>query len=83
LPPAGLAVLGAPVDELPDLRQRALERGLDVIDFPRFGQLTNDYGEFCRLVQVTEPAELEYVGIAVHGAARDVRSITGRLPLLR
>jgi Protein of unknown function (DUF2000) len=79
--PVGLPVLRAARGELARLRADAGEAGLDVIDFPAVGQQTNDYDEVRRCVAQTPTAELEYLGVAVHGPRRAVRRLTGSLAL--
>jgi hypothetical protein len=81
--PLGLPVLRAPRGELVRLRTDAGEAGLEVIDFPTFGQQTNDYEEVRRWVAQTPTAELEYLGVAVHGPRRAVGRLTGSLALFR
>ena len=79
-----LPVLRAPSSRLTDMRiAAALDGGLDVIDFPAFGQQTNDYDEFCAHIAQTPAAQLRYLGVAVYGARRAVARLTGSLPLLR
>jgi hypothetical protein len=53
--PVGIAVLGAPRDQLPTLRERAIRVGCDVIDFPVEGQLTTDYDRFRNVVASVPP----------------------------
>jgi hypothetical protein len=81
--PQGLPVLRAPRSELAQLRAQALEAEIAVIDFPTFGQQTNDYEEFRARVATTPPAELDYLGILLRGTPRSVRKLTGSLALLR
>jgi hypothetical protein len=81
--PMGLPVLAAPRAQLGDLRARAVGAGVGVIDFPTFGQQTTDYDAFRRLVAQTPNAELEYLGIALHGPRRAIGRLTGNLRLLR
>ena len=57
--------------------------GVSVVDFPVFGQQTNDYDEFRGMVAATPAAELSYLGVALSGSGRAVRRLTGRLALLR
>ena len=80
--PTGLPVLRATRAELGDLRVRAGAAGLRVVDFPAFGQQTNDYDEVRDAVARTPTAALEYIGVAVHGPRRAVGRLTGRLALL-
>lgn len=81
--PIGIPVLGAPADELPALRDKAVAAGLEVIDFPAQGQQTTDYAEFRRLVRATEPGALRYVGVMIYGAKKKVSRLVGRYGLLR
>jgi hypothetical protein len=81
--PIGLPVLRASRDELVELRRRAGADGVSVIDFPVFGQRTNDYDEFRGMVAATPAAELSYLGVALSGPHRAVRRLTGTLALLR
>ncbi len=69
--------------ELVEIRRRAAADGVGVVDFPVFGQQTNDYDEFRGMVAATPAAELSYLGVALAGSARAVRRLTGRLALLR
>jgi uncharacterized protein DUF2000 len=81
--PMGLPVLAAPRGQLGDLRSRAVGAGVGVVDFPTFGQQTTDYEAFCGLVAQTANAELEYLGVALHGPRRAIARLTGNLRLLR
>jgi len=78
-----LPVLRAAHPRLSALRTAALDNALDVIDFPAFGQQTNDYDEFRARIARTPAAQLRYLGIALHGPRRAVARVTGSLPLLR
>ena len=78
----GLPVLGAERDRLPELRARALGVGVGVIDIPAVGQQTNDYDDVRAHVRRTATADLEYLGLALHGSRRAVSRVTGTLPLL-
>jgi hypothetical protein len=75
----GLPVLGAARDELPALG--ALAAGVGVIDIPAVGQQTNDYEEVRAHVARTATADLEYLGVALHGPRRAVSRVTGTLRL--
>ena len=81
--PIGLPVLRAPRADLVELRRGAAADGVRVVDFPVFGQQTNDYEEFRGMVAATPAGELSYLGVALSGSARAVRRLTGRLALLR
>ena len=62
--------------------RRAGGAGVGVIDIPAFGQQTNDYDEVSAHVARTATAELEYLGLALHGSRRAVSRVTGTLRLL-
>ena len=79
----GLPILKAPAADLSALRARAVEAGVEVIGFPRFGQATTDYEAFRANVAQTPTAELEYLGLLLAGPKRMVDKLTGSLPLLR
>ena len=81
--PIGLPVLRAARADLVDIRRRAAADGVGVVDFPVFGQRTNDYDEFRGMVAATPAAELSYLGVALSGPRRAVGRLTGRLALLR
>jgi hypothetical protein len=81
--PQGLPVLAAPRAALADLRARAREAGIGIIAFPSLGQQTNDYDEVRAWVADRPTAEIDYLGLALHGARRAVSRVTGNLALLR
>jgi hypothetical protein len=81
--PMGLPVLVAPRDQLGALRARAVDAGVGVVDFPTFGQQTTDYEAFRGRVARTPSADLEYLGVALHGPRRAIGRLTGSLRLLR
>ena len=81
--PIGIPVLGAPQDDLPRIRSRALEAGLAVVDFPVEGQATNDYAEFRRLMSGLAPDSVQYLGIMLLGPKKKVGRIVGKYSLLK
>lgn len=81
--PMGLPVLSAPAERLTALRAAALDRGLDVIDFPTSGQQTTDYDAFAAAVAASPTAALTLLGVALCGPSKPVRKLTGGFPLLR
>ncbi len=81
--PIGIAVLAAGQEELGPIRQKGLEAGCDVIDFPVQGQQTTDYQAFRDTVAVVDPAELIYSGVALIGQKKAIARIVGSLKLLR
>lgn len=81
--PIGIAVLGVPGERLPELRARALDRGVDVVDFPSQGQDTNDYQEYGSRVSKVPTEDLAYVGVGVFGTRKAVSKVIGHVPLLK
>ena len=81
--PIGITVLGAPAGELVTLRERALSRRLDVVDFPAQGQETTDYAVFGASVAKVATSALVYVGVGIFGARKAVGKVVGRYALLR
>jgi hypothetical protein len=79
----GLPILTASAVGLAALRSRAVEAGVELIGFPRFGQETTDYEAFRAHVARTRTADLAYLGLLVAGPKRAVNRLTGSLPLLR
>jgi hypothetical protein len=61
----------------------ALASEVGVIDFPTLGHQTNDYDEFRHNVTQMPGAQLEYLGLALHGPKPTVTKLTGNLRLLR
>lgn len=82
--PIGFPMLKAPREELRTLAARArTTEGVGVIDFPAPGQRTTNYDEFRAAVAQTPVAELDYVGVLVHGDKKPVNKLTGSYALLR
>jgi hypothetical protein len=80
--PIGIAILAAAQAELPEIRQKGVLAGCDVVDFPVEGQQTTDYETFREAVAALEPGALHYLGIALIGQKREIGKIVGRLKLL-
>src|SRR6187551_1659160 len=83
LVPLGIAVLAAPRDLLPRLRDRASVAEIDVISFPVEGQQTTDYEAFRRAIASVPTSELRFVGVCLYGPRKAVTKLVGSLPLLR
>ena len=81
--PIGISVLGAPAADLPSLRDKAGQAGLEVVDFPAQGQQTNDYAEFRKMLGETAPDQVRYLGVMVYGERKKVSRIVGKYALLR
>ncbi len=81
--PIGIAVLAAPAEELGAVRDKALGRGVDVVDFPSQGQETTDYAAFGAAVAEVATDGLRYVGVGLLGPRKAVGKIVGKYGLLR
>lgn len=75
-----LPILAAGRIALPLLREKAIKLGLTVLDFNSAAQLSRTYPEYERRLQADH---LEYLGLALFGAAKAVTSLTGNLKGLR
>lgn len=80
--PIGIAVLTGSQQELSEIRQKGLNAGCDVIDFPVEGQQTKNYQFFREAVAAIEPEALSYVGVAFVGQKKVISKIVGDLTLL-
>ena len=81
--PIGIAVLSAQQSELNTLRQKGLESGCDVIDFPVQGQQTTNYQAFSDAVREVAPDHLRYVGLALVGEKKTIAKLVAPLRLLK
>ena len=81
--PIGIAVLAAPLEELPGLRANGASAGCDIVDFPVQGQQTTDYKAFQDAVATVATDELRYVAIALVGQRKPIGKIVGKLGLLK
>jgi len=82
--PIGLPILKAPRADLRLMHERARQMaGVTVVAFPHCGQQTTDYTEFTGRVAASASAELDHVGLALHGPRKQVSKLVGQLPLLR
>ena len=81
--PIGITVLAAEQPFLSQVRDKGIEAGCDVVDFPVQGQQTTNYQAFIEQVALTEQAALQYVGIALMGERKTISKIVANLPLLK
>lgn len=81
--PIGIPMLQGNQEQLNELREKALEKGFDVVDFPRQGQQTKDYGEFLEMMSTAKVEDLEYLGIAIIGKKNAVNRLTKHLEMIR
>lgn len=75
-----LPILAAASTELPELRRKAHDSGLFVVDFNTAARDSRTYPEYEHKVA---NEQVSYLGIAIYGAARAVTSIAGNLKSLR
>lgn len=74
--PIGIPMLQCDNEQLKDLRTKALEKGFDVVDFPKQGQQTKNYDEFLEMMSTANTDDLEYLGIAIIGKKNPVNKLT-------
>lgn len=74
--PIGIPMLQCENEQLKELRSKALEKGYDVVDFPKQGQMTKNYDEFLEMMSVANTDDLEYLGIAIIGKKNPVNKLT-------
>ena len=79
--PHPVPTLAASDRELREIKARADERELTVVGFNDVARRSRTYLDYLDRLAVTEPAEMEYVGLAVFGPKKDVNKLTGRLSL--
>ncbi|MDQ4106499.1 MAG: DUF2000 domain-containing protein, partial [Actinomycetota bacterium] len=78
-----LCVLKASREVLRDLRRRAEDEELLVVDFTDAAQTSKTYADYERKIAAVSTGQLNYLGVAFYGARRPVNRLTGSLPLLR
>ncbi len=79
-------ILKASPETLREIRQKLSGpeyQGLTVVDFSNLAQSCKTYAEFIAKMARTQENTLEYFGIAICGAKKQVNKLTGSLPLLR
>ena len=81
--PIGIPMLQCSNEQLKDLRAKALEKGFDVVDFPKQGQQTKNYDEFLEMMSTANTDELEYLGIAIVGKKNPVNKLTKHCEMIR
>ena len=85
---AGITTLPIPIlrtsgETLRDLRRRAEDEDLLVVDFTDAAQTSKTYEDYeCKIAAVSTE-QLNYLGVALYGAKKPVNRLTGSLPLLR
>lgn len=74
--PIGIPMLQCAQDNLKAIRASAIEKGFDVVDFPKQGQQAKDYDEFTSMMKTASEGDIEYLGIAVIGKKNAVNRLT-------
>lgn len=69
--------------QLRRIKALADERDLTVVGFNEVARRSRTYVEYLDALAVTEPDDMEYVGLAVFGPKKDVNKLTGKLSLAR
>lgn len=80
---AGIPMLKCDGENLRELRQIALDKGCDVVDFPFEGQQTKDYDEFLHTMTMIKTDDINYLGIAIIGKKNAVNRITKHCEMIR
>lgn len=83
LNPHPVPTLVASAEQLRELKAGADERDLTVVGFNEVARRSRDYVEYLDALAVTEPQDVEYVGVAVFGARNAINKLTGKLALMR
>lgn len=79
-----IPILKAPSDVVASIRQSASQfQDVFVADVSDAAQTTVNYADYERKLTAASAAELCYLGVALYGAARVIRKMTGSLSLLR
>ncbi|WP_017580173.1 DUF2000 domain-containing protein [Nocardiopsis valliformis] len=79
--PHPVPTLAATGEQLRRIKALADERDLTVVGFNEVARGSRTYVDYLDRLAQTEPAQLEYVGLAVFGPKKDVNKLTGRLSL--
>lgn len=74
--PSGIPMLQADQGAIHSIREQALAKGLDVVDFTAEGQMTKNYDEYLAMMSKTGGDDLRYLGIAVIGSKNAVSKLT-------
>ena len=81
--PSGIPMLQAEQAQLHEIRQQALAKGLDVVDFTMEGQMTKNYDEYLDMMSGISEENLHYLGIAVIGSKNAVSKLTKSCEMMR
>ena len=78
-----IPILKGTAQTIRDLRGRAVDTGLLVVDFSDAAQTTTTYDDYTAKLLIRLAEDLQYLGIAISGPRKLVNKLTGSLPLLR
>nr|WP_236568112.1 MULTISPECIES: DUF2000 domain-containing protein [unclassified Nocardiopsis] len=81
--PHPVPVLQASGEQLRELKAGADDLAVTVVGFNEVARRSRDYVEYLEALAVTEPRDVDYVGLAVTGPRKEVNKLTGKLALLR
>ncbi len=81
--PIGIPMLHCPAEQLNDIRQAALDKGCDVVDFPVEGQQTKNYDEFIVMMSTIPMEQIRYLGLALIGNKKVINKLTGNLAMIK
>lgn len=79
--PVGIPILSADNTQLRALLARCREQQLDVVLFPREGQMTVDYAAFAAAVSEVATGDLQHLGLGITGDKKALRKLTASLKL--
>ena len=74
--PSGIPMLQTDQISLHAIRDQAIAKGLDVVDFTEEGQMTKNYDEYLEMMSRISGDHLHYLGIAVIGSKNAVSKLT-------
>lgn len=81
--PSGIPMLTASQKVIHSIRDSAIEKGLDVVDFTEEGQMTKNYDEYLDMMSRIRSEDLHYLGIAVIGSKSAVSKLTKDCAMMR
>lgn len=73
---SGIPMLQTDQISLHAIRDQAIAKGLDVVDFTEEGQMTKNYDEYLEMMSRIPGNHLHYLGIAVIGSKNAVSKLT-------
>lgn len=74
--PSGIPMLQADQETIHRIRQQAVAKGMDVVDFTEEGQMTKNYDEYMEMMSHIPEEKLRYLGVALIGSKSAVSKIT-------